>query len=241
MNITPGYDFTVNEVPTRGKLYQMVAGMSLTGIDLSQIDTNLVGIKLGDTATSLPEVGWMQVDGINCLWVKTEANITSSPGGEVDYGRVKIFRGNWGGWETNRLKTENERDTFTYSAIDIGRHRGIIQVVPNNDTNPSNMFLRGKTGGSTDTHSVKNLETGLTGLHTRTLMRGGHVAITRWALRTGYPDYVGIFHSVGVTDYNTQAFPSINATLGSKNRGMATRQTGPAFLFWAHGATLVTQ
>ena len=69
MQIVPGYDFTVNEVPTRAKLEAMTAGMSLTGIDISQIATSLIGTKKGDTSTSLPSEGWLLHDQPGGLWV----------------------------------------------------------------------------------------------------------------------------------------------------------------------------
>jgi len=241
MNITPGYNFGATEVPKNATLALSVAGMSLTGIDISQIATTILGIKHGNTDTSLPDVGWMQRDDANGIWIKTEAEITASPGGEFDYGRVRLFRANWGGWESNRYKMENERDTFTYSAIDISRFRGILQPVPNNDTNPSNVFIRGKNGAGADTMSLKTMETGLTGLHTRVAGRGGSTEVGKWAWRYGFPDYVATYTGIGVTNANTQYFPAQNATQGVRNRGLALRQTGPIILYWAFGGAMATQ
>ncbi len=91
MNIVPGYDFSVNEIPTRAKLGLMASGMSLTGISLDQIDGSVIVVTVTDgTQTSLPAIGWLWVDGRANIWGRTE------------FGNV-IVRKSEGGWESNRI------------------------------------------------------------------------------------------------------------------------------------------
>ena len=87
--ITPGYDFTVNEVPTKEKLELMTAGMSITQIDISQINTALIGVLVGSTNPSLPE-GWIRRGPSGSLFVSSR------------WGEVEIYRAGWGGMCTRR-------------------------------------------------------------------------------------------------------------------------------------------
>lgn len=92
MQITPGYNFEPNEVPTRAKLTLMVSGMQVRGIDIGQIATDLVGVKLtGDTQCSLPAEGWLMRSPQGTMWVQSR------------HGRVPWWRGNWGGMEGKRF------------------------------------------------------------------------------------------------------------------------------------------
>jgi hypothetical protein len=87
--ITPGYDFQQNEVPTKETLQLMTAGMSITQIDISQISTALIGIKIDQTSPSLPE-GWLRMDPAGTLFVTSR------------WGEVEIYRAGWGGMTTRR-------------------------------------------------------------------------------------------------------------------------------------------
>lgn len=91
MNIVPGYDFSVNEIPTRAKLGLMASNLSLTGISLDQVDSSVIVVTVTDgTQTSLPAIGWLWVDGRQNVW------------GRTAYGNV-IVRKSEGGWESNRI------------------------------------------------------------------------------------------------------------------------------------------
>lgn len=92
--ITPGYDFGQNEIPTKETLQLMTAGISITQIDISQIATALIGIKIANTSPSLPAEGWMRVSPAGGLYVTTR------------WGEVHLYRGCWGGMETRRYPVE---------------------------------------------------------------------------------------------------------------------------------------
>lgn len=91
MTITPGYNFDTNEIPTKERLLLMTAGMSITGIDISQIATSLIGVRITDTSpTALPE-GWIRRGPSGTLFTWTR------------WGEVGLWRGNWGGLESRRF------------------------------------------------------------------------------------------------------------------------------------------
>jgi hypothetical protein len=90
--LIPGYDFSVNEIPTRDTLLRQAKFLRVTGIDISSIAATLLGLRTGNsdsTAASLPAPGWMWADPEGSVWVET------------DNGPVKIKRAG-GGWESNR-------------------------------------------------------------------------------------------------------------------------------------------
>lgn len=93
INIIPGYDFGVNEVPNRETLLRQARYMKISGIGLDQIDASLVGYKSGTTSgttsSSLPAPGWMWADPGGSLWIET------------DHGPVKLHR-DGGGFESVR-------------------------------------------------------------------------------------------------------------------------------------------
>lgn len=108
--ITPGYDFQQNEVPTKETLQLMTAGMSLTNVDISQISTSLIGIKIDQTSPSLPE-GWLRIGPSGTLFVTSR------------WGEVDLYRAGWGGMCTRRypIKAQNgtpqRRSLFTLAAL----------------------------------------------------------------------------------------------------------------------------
>lgn len=207
----------------------MLDGMSLTGIDITQIATNLVGAKIGDTSTSMPGPGWLRVDALGKLWVYDGA------------GEAAVYRGNWGGWETRRYRTGNYIDTFTTYPQLMGYHRGLLHVQPNNDSGASNVFVRGKSGAVADTHAIKLLESTSSGDAGRILMRGGAVAVTGVVAGVYTPGYIGTYQANGTTNYPLQVFPAGNLSFGCRNRGLSLGWTRARFFYWAFGANLAAQ
>lgn len=161
MTITPGYDFTVNEVPTRLKLETMTAGMSITGIDISQIAATLIGIKKGDTSTSLPSEGWLLHDPPGGLWVLTR------------HGRVHLWRGGWGGLECNRFPCSGNPVTGTYP-YKVGEG-GQVFLSATNHTNESNIAwrLNQRSDNNSSFAPMKPLETLTTSANPRIALWGG--------------------------------------------------------------------
>jgi hypothetical protein len=99
ITVTPGYDFTVHEVPRRETLLEQVNGMTITGIDVTALDAAVVPIMYGDVSqvtNSLQTgdtVGTMWVSGIGDVFVQEQA------------GAVALSRINYG-WETRRFFCE---------------------------------------------------------------------------------------------------------------------------------------
>lgn len=96
--LTPGYDFTVNEVPTRDKFLQAARGLNLGDISDDVIGANFLTVLKGsDTAAS-----GGSPDRVGQIWV--------APGGEIwmrgNRGNVQLWRAD-GGWETNRFNFDN--------------------------------------------------------------------------------------------------------------------------------------
>jgi len=105
LTITPGYDFTINEVPTSSKFQQQAAGLVMSDIPLSNVDASLNVIKIADstTASIMPNEGSMWVDHQLNVWGRTR------------WGALKI-RTTGGVLETNRFATKGG----TNSVVDKG-------------------------------------------------------------------------------------------------------------------------
>jgi hypothetical protein len=234
MTIVPGYDFSVNEVPTNSKLTSMLGNISLTGIDLTQIDGSLVMIRL-ETDTSMPAAGWLRTDTLGNL-KGAQIGGTGSP--------LNVYRGNWGGWETQRYRIGEQHDTFI-SASGIGPiARGIMDTVPTNDTNESNIYLRPRAGGGNDTYAWKALGGGVSGVHAQVVFRGGCMTMCLWSQRKGFPDYAGVQSGVGATALLPQPAPVQNAVV-AEARGLLSRSfgtdPGAPTLYWGFGGTIGVQ
>jgi hypothetical protein len=203
MTITPGWDFAYNDVPTRARLELMTAAMSITGIPLSQINTNLVGIKYGDTSVSLPAEGWIWGDTDGSLWVKTR------------FGKCKFFRGNWGGWETQRYLAADPLDHWTLpqpAPVPIGELRSVSAGASNESD------VRYRIGTNTiGRFVVKNLDTATSGVAVRLLGRGAHTGEPIRTNRLGSPDY-SVRHGSAQEDYEVSIFPATNADAPGQGR-----------------------
>jgi hypothetical protein len=163
MKITPGYDFTTTEVPTKAHLQQMISGGEVYGIDISQINSTLIGIKTADSSVSLPAEGWMWTDVAGCVWVRSR------------FGPVKLWRGGWGGMETRRypqgaqvINPPINNDRFLYQCA--GGTLSYKGTTPTGATLESNVFF---TASQANGERFKNLETGVSGGYTRSLLYGG--------------------------------------------------------------------
>lgn len=94
VNITPGYDFTINEVPNRAK-FLLQAEVTITNIDAERIvstdQKGLIAVEDDSNATLASSEGalWISADGT--LW------------GRNKWGLVQVRRPN-GGWESNRFE-----------------------------------------------------------------------------------------------------------------------------------------
>lgn len=93
VEITPGYDFSTTEVPTKALFQQAASGLTVGKIQFSNVDVSLVASYGGDvsgtTGASLPGEGYLWTDPEGNTWIET-----------VD-GPVRLNR-NDGGFESKR-------------------------------------------------------------------------------------------------------------------------------------------
>lgn len=227
--IYPGYDFSVHETPTRAKLEQMLSGASIYGIDISNIDATLVGIKINNenSDVSTPGEGWIWKDSQNNLWVKSR------------FGRLRLRRSNWGGWETMRAWQGPNQSAGIWASdptkpIGARGHIGCSQ-----DTKSTSTVFFINTGANDNTVTFVLVDTGYSGSPCRILGRGGLLGASRTSLRQGTPD---LFANAGTsTEPNLADWPA--GTIAAY-RGIVTRQftnwTGFG-LVWYFGASIQEQ
>lgn len=98
VSITPGYDFSVNAIPTRETLALQAQNLQISGIPLSALDATIVIAAINDStaATNLPLEGSLWIDARGNVWGKTAD------------GNVRVKRSD-GGWESNRFYYDNSR------------------------------------------------------------------------------------------------------------------------------------
>jgi hypothetical protein len=227
MQITPGYDFTANEVPTVSKLTTMVAGMSITGIDMSQVAATLLGEVLGDTGASMPLVGWLRSDALGALWVRT------------NNGQVRVYRANWGGWESNRFRAgAGDNNVVGWDAdTKINTIRGRILNFPSNDTNESNLYIWPTGGATAHISSLKALDSAASGSPMRLVGRGGCPVIVKQADRSSYGMPAYLEYATFASNYGIESLPVDPGT--TPHLGFALRQLSSGrSLAWIWGATL---
>jgi hypothetical protein len=92
--ITPGYDFGVNEIPTRDKFLAQAQGMSVGDISSDILDANFLTLLIGDTSGAS---GGLLTDQ-GQLWISPDGSVW----GRTGRGDVQVHRAE-GGWETNRI------------------------------------------------------------------------------------------------------------------------------------------
>jgi hypothetical protein len=103
VTITPGYDFTVNEVPTFATVQQMASGLSIQGLTFDNVSATLIGQKTGNTSggtgSSLPAEAWMWSAPDGTIWIEaiyTDSGVTEK--------RPTPLWTPYGGWTTSRFK-----------------------------------------------------------------------------------------------------------------------------------------
>lgn len=230
MQITPGYDFTVNEIPTRAKLETMTAGMSITGLDISQIDTTLIGIKSGDTTVSLPAEGWLWLDPSGGLWVKNR------------FGTVHCWRGCWGGLECNRFPMGGNPVTGTFPyKVGEGGH---VFPVATAHTNESNIAwrLNQRSDANSTFAPMRHLETLTTSANPRVALWGG----VPWMIEGTFHNKPGHAVNAAVPTGNLMGIqavpfsgPSTRYVLASVHYNWrATSGSSRTALMWSYGISM---
>lgn len=226
--ITPGYDFQVNEIPTRAKLTAMLAGISLAAITRTQIDANIINAVYGDSGTSLPGEGWIWVDRTGNVWTTSRWGLTK-------------LRRTGGGMSTMRFSSNVILDSYGTFPVQNAAGRGFIlnRLYASGDTNESNVHWH-LSNNNDDPPSLRNEETATSGLHTRWCLRGFFIVPLNSAAGTrGFPD---LFHRNTVNGQQTferQPIPVTNPTAADRPFfGIARRSNVPganSAFAWLYG------
>lgn len=226
VTITPGFDFEVNGIPTKELLELMTAGMSITGIDISQIDATLVGMKDEPSSVSLPSEGWLWLDPMGAIHVKTSD------------GLVRFYRAQWGGWETNRYPIGNPIETFSLPTAHVSPI-GKFRTHTVGSTNESDVYFRIGTGNIQQmvAHPTDTL---VSGTAQPIVVRGAYYAETLSTDRTHWPQHIGR-RAGGVTNAPVEPFPQTG--VATSIHGLVTRQEGGGVvrgLAWYYGLEMMT-
>lgn len=218
MQITPGYDFGVNEVPTYAKFQLMINGMSITGIAEAQVSALLVTERFLDVTTSLSLAaeGFLNRDQRGRLWVKSRN------------GMVQLYRAGWGGWESIRYPAFAAVDTYNYPINQMGPI-GQLRSHTTDQTTESSVGYR--PGTSIGKFIAKNADTMVSGGFGRLVCYGGWGAEVLASKRIGNDrsdrSAAYIVRSATATqDQEVTGFPAhtVNATGQARKQGLALRQ-----------------
>lgn len=110
VDIVPGYDFGVNEVPTVETMLRQANGLLITGITTGELDSAIAGIKSGDDSGTTDAL--RTSDGVGTLWVSQKGDIwVQEQSGPVILNRIEY------GWETRRLLVEPDEQNEAHRRI----------------------------------------------------------------------------------------------------------------------------
>lgn len=158
LSITPGYDFTVNEVPTRAKLQLMLTGMVIAGIPKESLDSSLFGISYGwltgSTMATLANEGDVLFDISGQFWVKTKN------------GPVNVYNTGAGGWETVRYRTADPRDTAFNNPLSPNNFYGALESLVASNLDEDEVWFRIYTTQSQNLYCLPQVTTH-SGAHNR--------------------------------------------------------------------------
>jgi hypothetical protein len=197
--LVTGYDFAATEIPTKAKLHQMLAGMSVAAISPALINSSLVGVNFGTSGTTLPAEGWMWADISGTLWVRTTN------------GSAKLWRSQ-GGWSTIRFPTLGVIDTITLPQTPNGARAILRNRIAHGgdagDTNESNVGWF-QTADQSGTPIGKGEDTTVSGVFSLWVMRGG--VVWQYAIRAAMPDLFRRHSSPGQTEMQGDVLPLTDA------------------------------
>lgn len=111
MNIEPGYNFGVSEVPTHTKFLAQAIGLRITGLDFSNISSAgrflFNGVETGGSGASLADqiegAFWFSPTGDLWTTQRWTAGNFGMAGLSEEWVNVRLARA-WGGWETARFR-----------------------------------------------------------------------------------------------------------------------------------------
>jgi len=241
LSITPGYDFTVNEVPTNAKIQLMLTGMQINDIPKGSIDGSLSGVLYGwltgTTMATLPDEGSILWDISGNMWVKTNTGV------------VNLWRSGMGGYESVRVKCGDPLEPAQNNPIGVANWYGRIESLVASNLDFDNVFYRVAANQSQTLFNIHQVTT-VSGFHVRLILCGTRRATVllntgtwRRDTRTGNDTAAAraIEKSIAaVNEWKVTEFPNFNdssdglgpvfAHLGPN---LATDIHAPAFMFGA--------
>ena len=124
VDATPGYDFGVNEIPTAANLLRQATGLQISGIDVTALDSAVVGLKSGDISnvTDSLQVG----ETVGTMWAAPNGDWwVQEQSGPVVLNRIM------GGWETRRMFVNIDPQAAAYinpgSAVQPNNQNGAYE------------------------------------------------------------------------------------------------------------------
>ena len=100
ISISPGYNFSVNEIPTSLLFKRQAEGLKITGIPASQLEGDIVaivfGTNTGASGATPPATGWIWVDGAGHRNIRV-----TEPDATTPFEDVRMWSAH-GGYETSR-------------------------------------------------------------------------------------------------------------------------------------------
>lgn len=117
ITILPGYDFSVDEIPTRVLLERMARDLQITGVPAEQFSGTITAVVFGDASG----VSGGQPTDVGWIWVDPGGNrvIGVSPSGDSQPRENARLWNAAGGWETSRYLV---RGNAVPDKVDHGQH-----------------------------------------------------------------------------------------------------------------------
>jgi hypothetical protein len=185
IDITPGYDFGVTEVPTNAKLQLMLTAMQIANIPKSSLDTGLFGVEYGwltgSTMATLADEGAILYDLAGKIWVKTATGVCN------------LRNPDMGGYETVRVRVGDPLEIAINNPLSGNNWYGRIESLASNE-------LFNQVYYRTDVQTSQTIFT----LQQHTTVSGNHIRILLCGTGRGtvLADS-GSFHRVNLTSNKT--------------------------------------
>lgn len=207
VTITPGYDFTVNEVPTKQTIKLLLEGIAFTDIPPANLDAGLLGINYGNlsgnTMTTMIGEGNLMYDIHGHVFVLTAT------------GAVAIIHNCYGGYETIRFRQGDPLETGINNPVAIDNFYGHCQSLVVTNENLGEVFYQAATTQSDKVFHIMQ-DTGLSGFHQRVLLCGSRrgtqlISGGLWNRISLQYDYLLKKTTASVNEGKPDQFPAPNA------------------------------
>lgn len=242
-SITPGYDFTVDEVPTKTKIEIAARGMQISALDFNDVDATirlaLNGQESGGSGASMADEGWLYFDARGNMWVKQRwtARDFGMTGQTESFSDTMLFR-SAGGYASSRIPMTDGTNRNAGRPVQIyGLGSGADNYSPANIGARAQWVITHVEGGM-DPFFLE--ETAVSGSRINMVGRG----VTKQFLATGQAHYSivrRVLSPAGTAwlTYQMNSSPGYKRAIGTfygwhPDAGGTTTRTD-WMLFWAYG------